>query len=153
MYGKRELNFFLIEVAMRYLWQRFKPFAYFMIAAEVAVLLGKIYQSFGDFSFAPWELLKMLAVLALTAVIAFMYMMIPYLLFLLILPQSKQNSRLDKVVTVVMFTTFVYTGWFQVAATQIFWNEFQVAFNFIAVDYLVYTNEVVMNIWGSYPVV
>ena len=138
---------------MRYLWQRFKPFAYFMIAAEVAVLLGKIYQSFGDFSFAPWELLKMLAVLALTSVIAFMYMMIPYLLFLLILPQSKQNSRLDKVVTVVMFTTFVYTGLFQVAATQIFWNEFQAAFNFIAVDYLVYTNEVVMNIWESYPVV
>ena len=100
---------------MRYLWQRFKPFAYFMIVAEVAVLLGKIYQSFGDFSFAPWELLKMLAVLALTSVIAFMYMMIPYLLFLLILPQSKQNSRLDKVVTVVMFTTFVYTGLFQVA--------------------------------------
>ena len=138
---------------MRYLWQRFKPFAYFMIAAEVAVLLGKIYQSFGDFSFAPWELLKMSAVLALTSVIAFMYMMIPYLLFLLILPQSKQNSRLDKVVTVVMFTTFVYTGLFQVAATQIFWNEFQAAFNFIAVDYLVYTNEVVMNIWESYPVV
>ena len=138
---------------MRYLWQRFKPFAYFMIAVEVAVLLGKIYQSFGDFSFAPWELLKMLAVLALTSVIAFMYMMIPYLLFLLILPQSKQNSRLDKVVTVVMFSTFVYTGLFQVAATQIFWNEFQAAFNFIAVDYLVYTNEVVMNIWESYPVV
>ncbi len=138
---------------MRYLWQRFKPFAYFMIAAEVVVLLGKMYQSFDDFSFAPWELLKMLSVLALTSVIAFMYMMIPYLLFLLFLPQRKQNSRLDKVVTVVMFTTFVYSGLFQVAATQIFWNEFQSAFNFIAVDYLVYTNEVVMNIWESYPVV
>ncbi len=138
---------------MRYLWQRFKPFAYFMIAAEVVVLLGKMYQSFDDFSFAPWELLKMLSVLALTSVIAFMYMMIPYLLFLLFLPQRKQNSRLDKIVTVVMFTTFVYSGLFQVAATQIFWNEFQSAFNFIAVDYLVYTNEVVMNIWESYPVV
>ncbi len=34
-----------------------------------------------------------------------------------------------------------------------FWNEFGVRFNFIAVDYLVYTNEVIGNIMESYPVV
>jgi len=32
----------------------------------------------------------------------------------------------------------------------IFWNEFNVRFNFIAVDYLIYTNEVLGNIWESY---
>lgn len=32
----------------------------------------------------------------------------------------------------------------------IFWNEFSVRFNFIAVDYLIYTNEVLGNIWESY---
>ncbi len=35
----------------------------------------------------------------------------------------------------------------------IFWNEFGVRYNFIAVDYLVYTNEVIGNIMESYPVV
>ena len=34
-----------------------------------------------------------------------------------------------------------------------FWNEFGVRFNFIAVDYLVYTNEVIGNIMQSYPVI
>lgn len=34
-----------------------------------------------------------------------------------------------------------------------FWNEFGVRYNFIAVDYLVYTNEVIGNIMESYPVV
>jgi phosphoglycerol transferase MdoB-like AlkP superfamily enzyme len=34
-----------------------------------------------------------------------------------------------------------------------FWNEFGVKYNFIAVDYLVYTNEVIGNIMQSYPVV
>ena len=34
-----------------------------------------------------------------------------------------------------------------------FWNEFGVRYNFIAVDYLVYTNEVVGNIMESYPIV
>ncbi|MFV8367468.1 LTA synthase family protein [Flavobacterium sp. XS1P27] len=34
-----------------------------------------------------------------------------------------------------------------------FWNEFGVKYNFIAVDYLVYTNEVLGNIMESYPVI
>jgi phosphoglycerol transferase MdoB-like AlkP superfamily enzyme len=33
-----------------------------------------------------------------------------------------------------------------------FWNEFGVRYNFIAVDYLVYTNAVIGNIMESYPV-
>jgi phosphoglycerol transferase MdoB-like AlkP superfamily enzyme len=33
-----------------------------------------------------------------------------------------------------------------------FWNEFGVKYNFIAVNYLVYTNEVIGNIMESYPV-
>ena len=34
-----------------------------------------------------------------------------------------------------------------------FWNEFGVRYNFIAVDYLIYTNTVIGNIMESYPVV
>ncbi|MGO4903863.1 LTA synthase family protein [Flavobacterium sp. W20_MBD1_R3] len=34
-----------------------------------------------------------------------------------------------------------------------FWNEFGVRYNFIAVNYLVYTNEVIGNIMESYPVI
>lgn len=35
----------------------------------------------------------------------------------------------------------------------LFWDEFGVRYNFIAVDYLIYTNEVIGNIMESYPVV
>lgn len=31
-----------------------------------------------------------------------------------------------------------------------FWNEFSSRFNFIAVDYLIYTNEVISNLRESY---
>lgn len=34
-----------------------------------------------------------------------------------------------------------------------FWNEFGVRYNFIAVDYLVYTSEVIGNILESYPII
>ncbi len=40
---------------------------------------------------------------------------------------------------------------FNVVAEWLFWDEFSVRYNFIAVDYLVYTTEVVGNIRESYP--
>lgn len=42
--------------------------------------------------------------------------------------------------------------YFQVLAEWLFWDEFNSRFNFIAVDYLIYTNEVIGNIRQSYPV-
>ena len=42
---------------------------------------------------------------------------------------------------------------FNAVSEYFFWSEFGVRYNFIAVDYLVYTNEVVGNIRESYPVV
>lgn len=41
--------------------------------------------------------------------------------------------------------------WFSAVAEWVFWDEFSVRFNFIAVDYLVYTTEVLSNIRESYP--
>jgi hypothetical protein len=41
---------------------------------------------------------------------------------------------------------------FDAVSEVTFWREFSTRFNFIAVDYLVYTREVVGNIRESYPV-
>jgi phosphoglycerol transferase MdoB-like AlkP superfamily enzyme len=41
---------------------------------------------------------------------------------------------------------------FGVVSEIVFWEEFSTRFNFIAVDYLIYTNEVIGNILESYPV-
>ncbi len=42
---------------------------------------------------------------------------------------------------------------FNAVSEYFFWNEFGVRYNFIAVDYLIYTNEVIGNIIESYPVI
>lgn len=51
-------------------------------------------------------------------------------------------------------TIFLFTGLILLNALSeyYFWNEFGVRYNFIAVDYLIYTNEVIGNIMESYPV-
>ena len=46
----------------------------------------------------------------------------------------------------------VFIMLFVAAAEGLFWDEFGVRFNFIAVDYLVYSKEVVNNITESYPI-
>lgn len=50
--------------------------------------------------------------------------------------------------------TILYVGaiLFNGVSEYFFWNEFGVRYNFIAVDYLVYTHEVIGNIWESYPI-
>ena len=45
----------------------------------------------------------------------------------------------------------IYLLLFGAVAEWVFWDEFSVRFNFIAVDYLVYTKEVIDNIRESYP--
>ncbi len=47
-----------------------------------------------------------------------------------------------------LFGAFLFTFW--KVSEILFWEEFGVRFNFIAVDYLVYTTEVVKNIQESY---
>jgi hypothetical protein len=53
-------------------------------------------------------------------------------------------------VLVVFFVIYVLLI-LQNGISEYFWNEFGVRYNFIAVNYLIYTNEVIGNILESYP--
>jgi phosphoglycerol transferase MdoB-like AlkP superfamily enzyme len=79
------------------------------------------------------------------------YVLIPFVLYLLILPDSLFHSNLNKRLVYAGFFIHLYLLFFIETAEWTFWDEFGVRFNFIAVDYLVYTHEVVGNIVESYP--
>ncbi len=80
------------------------------------------------------------------------YLLVPWLLVSALIPDCWSNRRwLNKMRWVLAF--FVcYALIFGAVSEFIFWQEFSTRFNFIAVDYLVYTHEVVGNIMESYPV-
>jgi phosphoglycerol transferase MdoB-like AlkP superfamily enzyme len=80
------------------------------------------------------------------------YFLLPFALYLLILPARCHGTRKDKVMTAIGFGAFAYLLLFTRVGEWFFWDEFQARFNFIAVDYLVYTHEVIGNIQESYPV-
>ncbi len=135
-----------------YYIRRLVPWLAFAVVVEFIFAAITMAQDYKLIDFNVFELVKTFSVLLLTTFISWLYMMIPYMLYLLILPVSKQNSRLDRALTLGCFTVFVFIGLFEEVASIVFWEEFQAAFNFIAVDYLVYTNEVIANLYQSYPV-
>ncbi|MEZ4854146.1 LTA synthase family protein [Flavobacterium sp.] len=73
--------------------------------------------------------------------------------YILIIPQKAIGTLVDK--------TIIYFGFFLITLVLIFtffaeitfWDEFHCRFNFVAVDYLIYTYEVVQNINQSYPLI
>lgn len=76
---------------------------------------------------------------------------VPFVLVLMLLPQGAFERRSLRIAANVVgwFTLFFLL--FGAVAEWVFWSEFESRFNFIAVDYLVYTTEVINNIRESYP--
>ena len=83
---------------------------------------------------------------------ALCYFAVPFLLISLILPNKwRSKAWVNKVRWGLAFLV-TFGLLFGAVSEYIFWQEFTTRFNFIAVDYLIYTNEVIGNIRESYPV-
>jgi phosphoglycerol transferase MdoB-like AlkP superfamily enzyme len=65
---------------------------------------------------------------------------------------TTQRLVFRKIVLYIYFAFCIFLLLLNAASEIVFWNEFGVRYNFIAVDYLVYTTEVLGNIWESYPI-
>ncbi|TRW24274.1 sulfatase-like hydrolase/transferase [Flavobacterium zepuense] len=79
------------------------------------------------------------------------FIVMPALLYILVMPNKFIGSLVDKILTYFFFTLTVFILVLTFFAEVTFWEEFRTRFNFIAVDYLIYTHEVVSNIQESYP--
>ncbi len=53
----------------------------------------------------------------------------------------------------IILFIYIVVIYFNGISEFFFWSEFEVRYNFIAVDYLVYTSEVIGNIMESYPII
>lgn len=79
------------------------------------------------------------------------FIITPSVLYLLLIPNRFIGSIVDKVFVNFIFTLTIFILVFTFFAEITFWEEFGTRFNFIAVDYLIYTHEVIQNIEESYP--
>lgn len=75
----------------------------------------------------------------------------PWFLLGVIAPSRFLRSRAGKFTLAGLMTVFAALLIFITTAEWFFWDEFGARFNFIAVDYLIWTQEVLGNITESYP--
>lgn len=80
------------------------------------------------------------------------YLLAPLLVLSALLPNRLRLSRVADWGRQGLLWLGLAVLLFGVVAEIIFWQEFTTRFNFIAVDYLIYTHEVLGNIWESYPI-
>lgn len=76
---------------------------------------------------------------------------LPLIVLLTLLPSGALRLAWMRWLAAGIGFAILFALFFGAAAEWTFWDEFGVRFNFIAVDYLVYTTEVMGNIRESYP--
>ena len=101
---------------------------------------------------SPLTLSAILGIGLFYDLISGLYLVIPLVLYLLAAPRRLLRSRWHRLILYPFFFAFLYLLGFLAVAEWLFWDEFGARFNFIAVDYLVYTHEVIGNITESYPI-
>lgn len=138
--------------AFRFWLARFWPLIAVFLLAQLLVRIGLAILSGSGFIDGPWDLVRPFVIGLWFDFAVLLAALIPGTLYWTLLPKSWHGGRFDRVTTLSGFALFVVIVGFMMIGEVLFWNEFGGRFNFIAVDYLIYTREVAGNIWESYPV-
>ena len=77
---------------------------------------------------------------------------IPVALYCWLMKDSIYKKRWHRIPLFILFFIISLILLLNAGAEITFWDEFSVRYNFIAVDYLIYTTEVLGNIWESYNI-
>jgi phosphoglycerol transferase MdoB-like AlkP superfamily enzyme len=96
--------------------------------------------------------LSMLGIGSLYDLAFLVYAILPLGLYVLLCPPALWRTRGHRWFLQGIMTLSLFVMLFVATAEWLFWDEFGVRFNFIAVDYLVYSDEVLNNILESYPI-
>ncbi len=127
-------------------------FIFIFLLFSFIIRVGFLVWSFGQTDTTFFTLTKTFIVGFLFDLGTISFFAIPYIIYLLLVPSKLYGSLLDKIITYFGYGLGLTIFLFSFFAEVTFWEEFERRFNFIAVDYLIYTFEVVKNINESYPI-
>lgn len=122
-------------------------FLLFSLLLRIVFLIWQL----NDLDLSVVSLLKILAIGLLFDIGVLSFLFAISTLYLLLIPQRFIGSLLDKGAIFFGFSLTLLIFVFTFFAEITFWEEFKCRFNFVAVDYLIYTFEVIQNINESYP--
>lgn len=120
------------------------------LAISTLTRLALLVMAAGDVSWTP-ALAGAFACGTVFDLASGLFAALPWLVLGLVTPQRLWATRTGHWLCTVLMGAYVLTLCWIAVAECVFWEEFGVRFNFIAVDYLVWTQEVLGNIFESYP--
>ena len=115
------------------------------------IILGVLVLAFIYILATPNNIFKQYGGGVVKIVLAFLGLKILFFALMLFLP--KQRLKIRNSLYFITLFLYVLLIIFNAVSEYFFYNEFGVRYNFIAVDYLIYTTEVIGNIMESYPIV
>ena len=143
------------EKTTQVLENRFGPvFLATLLLCGVSLLtrITLLVYSATSFDWSVLNLLKVFAIGLLYDLAAASFAIIPLIIYLWLFPSKGYQGKTSRILLFIYFFIVVLTLIFNAISEWFFWEEFSVRYNFIAVDYLVYTTEVIGNIRQSYPI-
>ena len=115
------------------------------------IILGVLVLTFIYILATPNNIFKQYGGGVVKIVLAFLGLKILFFALMLFLPKQRLKIRNSLYFTTLFL--YVLLIIFNAVSEYFFYNEFGVRYNFIAVDYLIYTTEVIGNIMESYPII
>ena len=132
-------------------FQLLKTFAITFLFISGIVRIVLYFLSFEYFTFHPVHLFQIFGIGFFFDIGALSYFLALYACYLLLVPKKYIGSKIDRIITKFTYGFLLFLLLFSFLAEIPFWQEYQRRYNFIAVDYLLYTYEVLENIHQSFP--
>lgn len=122
----------------------------YFLAIHFLVRLALLAASGSEVDWNPLKVAGVFGIGAFYDLVAASYFALPLVVYLLLCPAKWFSRQSHRRVLGGFYLVALYLLCFGAVAEWLFWDEFGARFNFIAVDYLIYTTEVIGNIRESY---
>jgi phosphoglycerol transferase MdoB-like AlkP superfamily enzyme len=137
---------------MQALIRRLAPYALFFIVTQQLIRITLLVRSLFELDMNAVEILQILLRGLWFDLVTAGFVMLPIMLVVTLTRAGFWQRRAAFRVEAGIRFVYVFLLLFGGVSEHFFWTEFSTRFNFIAVDYLIYTQEVIGNIRESYPV-
>jgi phosphoglycerol transferase MdoB-like AlkP superfamily enzyme len=122
-----------------------------LLLLSLGLRIALVIREWSNADLDPGSLAQVFLIGALFDLATYFYLALPVAVFLLLVPDRFFRWRPHRYAAYIVYFIALYVMLFDAASEWIFWGEFGARFNFLAVDYLIYTRELIGNIRESYP--
>ena len=134
---------------------RFGPLAVVIILVTVLSFLTRLFLFFKSWNNLELSFLNTIGIFIIGFfydLVVSLFFCVPIALYCWLMKDSWYQKKWNRIPLFIFFFLVTLILVINAGAEITFWDEFNVRFNFIAVDYLIYTTEVLGNIWESYNI-